>query len=72
VASDEASGKNEMTRSFHHRGHRGHRDGEKRERGSTREKKNPTQRRGAHRDYAEKRFAVWCDRYPERLGTGGA
>jgi len=29
VASDEASGKNEMTRSFHHRGHRGHRDGEK-------------------------------------------
>src|SRR6266702_1448191 len=30
VVSDEVSGKNEMTRSFHHRGHR---DGEKRERG---------------------------------------
>jgi len=40
VASDEVSRKNEMTRSFHHpdlagagAGHRGHRDGEKRERG---------------------------------------
>jgi len=39
VASDEVSGKNEKTRSFHHpdlvgagAGHRGHRDGEKRER----------------------------------------
>ena len=40
MASDEGSGKNEMTRSFHHpdlvgagAGHRGHGDGEKTERG---------------------------------------
>ncbi len=33
MASDEGSGKNEMTRSFHHRGHR---DGEKRGRGKRR------------------------------------
>ncbi len=46
MASDEVSGKNEMTGSFHHRGHR---DGEKRERGKG---------RGAHRDYAERRLAV--------------
>ncbi len=43
MASDEVSGKNEMTRSFHRpdlvgagTGHRGHRDGEKRERGERR------------------------------------
>jgi hypothetical protein len=40
VASNEVSGKNEKRRSFHHPdlvgagdGHRGHRDGEKREKG---------------------------------------
>ena len=40
MASDEVSGKNEMTESFHHpdlvgagTGHRGHRDEEKREKG---------------------------------------
>ncbi len=32
MASDEVSGKNEMTRSFHDRGHRGHRDEERRAR----------------------------------------